>query len=138
LGSVYLERLWTAGAELLDNTRVLSPIIKNDFIKGVYTKGNKGGETQECYGSVVIDASGMAALLRRQTPVEWGLEKEILNEDTAVLYQEIREVSGAEDYEYLRIYMDMDVAPGGYYWGISKGKNIVKCGIGNPDERGFS
>ncbi len=126
-----------AGAELLDSTRALSPIIKDSFVKGVKIRGNNQSETQECYGSVVIDASGMAALIRKQVPQEWGLEREIPNEDVAILYQEIREVSSIGDYEYLRICLDMDVSPGGYYWIFPKGENLVNVGLGVQMKDGF-
>jgi len=136
IGQRFLGEALDSGAELLDNTRVLKPIVKDNFIQGVYVKNDDKGET-ECYGRVVIDASGMAAAIRKQVPVEWGLEREILDEDIEVLYQEIREVSGIEEPEFLQIWLDQEVAPGGYYWIFPKKENTVNVGLGIQIREGF-
>jgi len=136
-GQRFLGEALDSGVELLDNTRVLNPIVKNDSIQGVNVKSNAGGETVECRRSVVIDASGMAAVVRRQTPEEWGLEREIQGEDIVVLYQEIREVSSIEEPEYCQICLDQDISPGGYYWIFPKGERTVNVGLGVQMKGGF-
>lgn len=137
LGQRFLEEALNRGVELLDNTRVLKPIIENGYVVGVHTDNTLRDEKIELNGNVVIDASGMAAVIRKQVPLEWGLERELLGEDIAILYQEIREVSSIEESDYLQIYIDLEVAPGGYYWIFPKGNRVVNVGLGIQMKNGF-
>ena len=137
IGQRFLREAMDNGVELLDNTHVLKPIVKNDSVQGVYAKSKARDEVIECYGSIVIDASGNAAIVRKQAPVEWGLERKILGEDVVVCYQEIREVSSIEEPAFLQIYLDQNISPGGYYWIFPKGEGIVNVGLGIQMKSGF-
>jgi geranylgeranyl reductase family protein len=137
LGQRLLNEALDTGVELLANTTVLSPIVKNDFIQGVTTKNRLRKETKKYYGQVVVDASGMAAIVRKQTPIEWGLERTILNEDVEICYQEIREISNTCELNHLGIYLNQTVSPGGYYWIFPKGGNIVNVGLGIQMKKPF-
>jgi geranylgeranyl reductase family protein len=130
LGQRLLNEALEQGVELIANTNVLSPILENDFIHGVKTKNRLRNEIENHYGKVIIDASGMSAVLRKQTPVEWELERNILNEDVEICYQEIRQLSNTSEPDYLGIYLDQTVSPGGYYWIFPKGENVVNVGLG--------
>lgn len=119
-----------SGVELMDNTRVTAPVMDSNYVKGVFSKSAARSETAELDASVVIDASGMAAVIRRQAPSEWCIEREIPGEDVQVCYQEIREVPRIEEPQYLQIYLNQDVSPGGYYWIFPKGEKKVNVGLG--------
>ncbi|MHA1583399.1 MAG: geranylgeranyl reductase family protein [Candidatus Baldrarchaeia archaeon] len=119
-----------AGAELMDNANVIKPVIKENFVKGVVVKN--GNETKEVEANIVIDASGVTGVIRKRLPSEFGVEREILQEDLIVAYREIRELKElGENPNYAKIYLTQRVAPGGYYWIFPK-KNgiIVNVGIG--------
>ncbi|MFH0897127.1 MAG: NAD(P)/FAD-dependent oxidoreductase [Candidatus Bathyarchaeota archaeon] len=137
LGQRLLSETIDSGVELLDNTCVLKPIVENGFVKGVKAKNVVRDESVELSGNVVIDASGMVGVIRKQVPLEWRFEREILNEDLEICYQEIREVSSIEHNEYLQIYLDQEVAPGGYCWIFPKGENMVNVGLGVQMKKGF-
>lgn len=137
LGQRLLREALDCGVELLDNTCVLKPIMENGYVKGVQAKNTARDEAVELRGNVIIDASGMAAVLRKQVPPEWGLERDILGEDIEICYQEIREVSSIENHEYLQIYLDQEVAPGGYCWIFPRGENMVNVGLGIQMKTGF-
>ncbi len=137
LGQRLLAEAVDSGAELLDNTIVLKPIIEAGYVKGLHAKETVRNQSVELGGDVIIDASGMTAIIRKQVPQEWGLERDILGEDIQICYQEIREVSGIEADEYLQIYLDQEAAPGGYCWIFPKGKRIVNVGLGVQMKSGF-
>jgi geranylgeranyl reductase family protein len=130
LGQRLLNEALDQGVELLANTTVLSPIMKQDFVHGVKAKNRLRNEIQHHYGKVIIDASGMTAVIRKQTPIKWGFERKILNEDVEICYQEIREITNTSELNYLGIYLNQTVSPGGYYWIFPKGGNIVNVGLG--------
>jgi geranylgeranyl reductase family protein len=130
LGQRLLNEALDQGVELLANTTVLSPIMKQDFVHGVKAKNRLRNEIQHHYGKVIIDASGMTAVIRKQTPIKWGFERKILSEDVEICYQEIREITNTSELNYLGIYLNQTVSPGGYYWIFPKGGNIVNVGLG--------
>jgi len=136
LGQRFLNEAIDEGVELLDKTRVLTPIIKNNFVQGVSVRNNDTSTITEYNGKLVIDASGMTAILRKQTPPNWGIEREILGEDIEVCYREIRTVSDIEEPSYLKIFLNQDITPGGYCWIFPKGERTVNVGLGIQMKRG--
>jgi len=137
LGQRLLGEAISSGVELRDNTSVLMPIMEGNYVKGVTAKSTIRDEKIELIGKIVIDASGMVAVIRKQVPLDWGLEREILGEDIQICYQEIREVSTIEELDFLQIYLNHEVSPGGYVWIFPKGENIVNAGIGIQMKKGF-
>lgn len=129
-GQRLLREAIDAGAELMDNTSAIKPVIKGNFVKGVVIKS--GNETKEIEADIVIDASGVAGVIRKRLPLEFGVEKEILQEDLIVAYREIRELKEPdENPNYAKIYLTQKVAPGGYYWIFPKRNGtVVNVGIG--------
>jgi len=126
-----------AGVELLDRMLVLEPIFKNDFTVGVKVKDLIRKKLNEVYGKVIVDASGMSAVLRRKMPSDWQIQRKIDNDDIEACYQETREVPNQIDSKYLKIYLSREIAPGGYYWMFSKGINIINVGIGTQMTKNF-
>ena len=135
-GQRLLKKALEAGADLHDSTRVVKPLIKNGVVIGV--KAKKGSQVEDLYASVVIDASGMNAVIRRNLPPELGIEKEPEKEDVIACYREIRVLrEQLPEPEYLRIYLNSQVAPGGYYWIFPEGENKVNVGLGVAMRKGF-
>lgn len=129
-GQRLLREALDAGAELMDNTTVIEPIVKDHFVRGVVVQSN--GEKTIIEADIVIDASGVTGVIRKRLPSDFGVEREILQEDLIVAYREIRELKEPiETPDYAKIYLTQAIAPGGYYWIFpKKDGNIVNVGIG--------
>jgi len=130
-GQRLLKRAIDEGAVLYDMKRVFSPVIKDGRVVGVKVKDLRSGSIEEFYGDVTIEASGMNAVIRRKLPPELGIEKEPDIEDVIVCYREIRELrEPLSPPDHLQIYLNMEVAPGGYFWIFPEGGNKVNVGLG--------
>ena len=130
-GQRLLKYALDAGAVLMDKVHVSAPILKDGSVRGVIASEIRRGEKLEILSDVTIDASGVAAVIRRRLPPEIGIEKEISWEDKVVCYREIRQLSGEiEDPEFCEIYLNLTVAPGGYIWVFPKRNGVVNVGLG--------
>lgn len=108
----------------------VKPIIEGAWVKGVTIK-NKTGSTKILRSSIIIDASGVAGVVRNSLSREWWVSEPISREDYCVTYREI--VTGDIkniDEKYAYIYINVDVAPGGYWWLFPKGSGIYNIGLG--------
>lgn len=90
-----------AGTEFQDKTKVLKPIVSDDRIRGVYIQ-DKNKEERDVSAQLIVDATGIDAILRKQIPFESDFEKEIRREDTFILYREIREAITARNERIVR------------------------------------
>lgn len=130
-GQRLLKESIDAGAVLLDSTQVLEPIIGNGFVRGVIARCRRTDMKEEIRGSVTIDASGHSAVIRRKLPPEMGIETTIDRRDEVICYREIRILeSEIEEPNFCKIYLDQNIAPGGYYWIFPKKENRVNVGLG--------
>jgi len=130
-GQRILKEAVNAGAVLVDSTHVLEPIIENGFVKGVRAKRVKDNSKTILRGEVTVDASGVSATLRSKMPLEMGITQRISPEDLAICYREIRELrEEVSEPDILKIYLDLKVAPGGYYWIFPKKGLKVNVGLG--------
>jgi len=121
-----------AGAELLDSHVILKPIVEESWVKGLVVRG--GGGTKELRSKVVVEATGSAAAVRTKLPKEWWVSEDIPKEDYNIAYRVIAEVEERQDPYYALIYLDVEVAPGGYWWWFPKGEYTVNVGLGvRPD-----
>ena len=137
-GQRLLDEAVDAGAIFLDETQGLNLIIKKNLVTGIEAKNWKKNDNMEIHGKIVIDASGFDTIFRTQTPKEWEITSVIPKEDVTVCYREIRELnSTVEDQDYCKIYLNQNVAPGGYYWVFPKGERQVNIGLGVLMKRGF-
>ncbi|MCS7119817.1 MAG: NAD(P)/FAD-dependent oxidoreductase [Nitrososphaerota archaeon] len=127
-----------SGAILLDSTRVLEPIVKDGFVKGVRARRLDNGSKIEIGGDVTVDASGVYAAVRTKLPPEIGVPLSVPREDLVVCYREIRKVEG-QDMEagFLEIYLNQEVSPGGYYWIFPKKDFKVNVGLGVAAVKGY-
>lgn len=130
-GQRLLKDALNAGVTLLDSTQALEPIIEGDFVRGIVARDRKRGSKVKIEGRVTIDASGYAAVLRRKLPPEMGIEANIDRRDEVLCYREIRILrSELDEPDYCQIYLDLDIAPGGYYWIFPKKETYVNVGLG--------
>ena len=130
-GQWLLRMALDSGAELLDSTQCLEPMVKGGFVTGVLAKNMKTGEKIRIEGKTVVDASGFLAVIRRKLPGEMEIEREIANEDVEACYREIRQLKQeVEGKEYCEIYLNQKVTPGGYTWIFYKGSAKVNAGLG--------
>jgi geranylgeranyl reductase family protein len=137
-GQRLLKEAKAAGATLIDSTVVVEPLIENGYVTGVLTKDPQTGKTTEMRAKIVIDASGHSAVLRKKMPQEFGIENEVNDEDVEVCYREIREVTQPiEDPGFCKIYLDLEMYPGGYCWIFPKSENTVNVGLGVAMVKGF-
>ncbi len=119
-----------AGAEFSFNTRALGPVVKDGRVVGITVR--KNGNVKTINAKLVVDASGVAYIIRRGLPKSWAVSEPLDPRDTAVAYREIRLLKEPlEDDEYIRIYVSQEKAPGGYWWLFPyKGGQKVNLGLG--------
>lgn len=130
-GQKLLKLAEKAGATLLDSTQALEPIIGDGFVKGVTARNLRKNSQMRLNASCVVDASGFFAVLRKKLPREVGIDKEIPNEEVEACYREIRELKKEpDDSKYCEIYLNQQIAPGGYCWVFPKAGKKVNVGIG--------
>jgi digeranylgeranylglycerophospholipid reductase len=146
-GQWLLKKATEAGAQLQDNTTFRSPIIEKGAVAGISAKNMKTGAVSEMRSKVVVDASGYFGMVRKQLPAEFGIEREIANEDVEACYREIRQLKQeTENTRFCEIYLNQKASPGGYIWIFPKGGARVNVGIGaimrpgypNPKEQLYS
>ena len=137
-GQRLLKEAIDAGAILFDSTIVINPIVENNYVVGVLVKDPKTGKESKLNSSIVIDASGHSAVLRKTLPPEFGIEKEVKDEDVEICYREIRELKKpVSEPGFCKIYLDLQRIPGGYYWIFPKSSTTVNVGLGVAMKKGF-
>jgi len=130
-GQRLLKDALDAGVILKDLTQVLKPIVKEGFVKGVIAKDVRSDNEYELTANAVVDGSGVSAVIRRNLPSEIGIETQVNKEDMIVCYREIRRLKEAfAEPEFCQIYLNLEVAPGGYYWIFPESDNKVNVGLG--------
>lgn len=130
-GQRLLKEAMDAGATLFDSTQVLEPIVEGGFVRGVVARDRRTGERKRILGIVTVDASGCSAIIRKNLPPEMGIETTVDKRDEVICYREIRALENEiESPEYCKIYLDLNIAPGGYYWIFPKRGNRVNVGLG--------
>lgn len=120
-----------AGVELEDETSAVAPLIENGAVVGVAVA--KEQHLVERRARIVVDASGFAAVIRRQLPPEIYLQEALAAEDTINAYREVRDIVGEDEncpppdfpgyYDYLGYY-------GGYLWIVREEGTKANIGIG--------
>jgi len=127
-GQWLLGKALDAGAELMDSTMFVEPILEKGVVKGIVVK--RDGEKVELRSNVVIDASGFHGVVRKTLPM-MGFEQQIANEDIELCYREIRRVEKLpEDMDYCEIYLNQEKTPGGYTWIFPTSGNRINAGLG--------
>ncbi len=120
------------------NTHVLAPLMENGKLVGVRAKRKTDGETLLFKASIVVDATGGGGAIKRKLPDSWPVKEGIKETDSAVAFRKIVELDyDIDEPEVIRIYINADIAPGGYWWLFPKGKRIANIGLGVQRGRGY-
>ena len=140
LGQRLLKYALDAGCTLLPETEVIDPILESDFITGVRCRDSKG-RAAEYRSKIVVDASGILAVVRDRLPHSVYHKEGMIPEDTVLCYREVRDLLGSSDYippnDYPGWYCTLQNR--GYFWIVPEDKNKtnIGCGLskfpGHPD-----
>lgn len=130
-GQWLLKKAIDKGTVLEDNMNFRSPIIEKGAVTGITAKNMKTGQIVQMKSKVVVDASGFFGVVRKQLPLEMGIDNEIENCDVEACYREIRQLKQeTKNTKFCEIYLNQKAAPGGYVWIFPKGGARVNVGLG--------
>ncbi|MFN3803654.1 MAG: digeranylgeranylglycerophospholipid reductase [Pyrobaculum sp.] len=129
-GKWLIEEAVRAGATLFEGHTATTPLVENGKVVGVKAVERKGGVTMEFRARVVVDSTGSAAILRTKLD-GWLISERLHPEDVSHAYREIIYIEKPiERPEYIKIYLDMTVAPGGYWWIFPRSATMLNVGLG--------
>lgn len=122
------------GAELLDGHYVYGVELKEGRVASIRAK-KAGGKEVELRAKFFIDASGAVPALRSRLPPDWPISERPYQSDFNLAYREVVELEspvGSEDVDYATIYLNAEIAPGGYWWLFPKERSgrVVNVGLG--------
>jgi len=138
LGTRYIREAEQGGVEVKLNTQAIAPIIENGKVAGVRAVDRKTGKHLIFRANVVVDATGNSGVLRRKLPRDWPANEPLKPVDANIAYREIVELDyEIERPEYLRIYLNQKIAPGGYWWFFPEGITRANIGLGVQGGRGY-
>jgi len=131
------EALRHSNVEVFLGAKVLEPLILDGRVVGV--KVRISDRVEEYYANVVVEATGFSRAIRNKLPRHWPIYEPIDPKDTNIAYREIIEY---EDYEIeepnvIRIYLDQEIAPGGYWWYFPESRRGVNVGLGVQGGMGY-
>ncbi len=131
LGMRILNEAIDYGAELYDSTFTKEPIIDQDQVVGVKYRG-KDRNLHDMSGKVVVDASGIGAILRTKlNPEKTFMDRELAPKDVCNCYREVRDVEPEiESPGFIRLMFDQELCPGGYLWEFPRGPHSMNAGLG--------
>ncbi|MEB3774691.1 MAG: geranylgeranyl reductase family protein [Desulfurococcales archaeon] len=136
-GRRLVEEAYKEGVDIFLKTRMGAVVMENGKLAGVKASG-PGGETLIFKAKIVVDATGSGGSVRRKLPPSWPVYEPLKKTDASIAYRRIVELSQEiEEPEYIRIYLNTDIAPGGYWWLFPKGRTIANIGLGVQGGRGY-
>jgi digeranylgeranylglycerophospholipid reductase len=126
------------GVEIRLKSQALGPYMEEGKLKGVIVKDLLKNKKYVVEGKIIVDATGNSGVLRRRLPKEWPVNEKIEPVDYNIAYREVVELDyDIERPNYIRIYINKDIAPGGYWWFFPEGKNVANVGLGVQGGRGY-
>ncbi len=125
-GQFLLKLALDAGCEFKPETHARELIIERGRVIGVRLM-SKDGVKEDVYAKVTVDATGSSRTLSRMLQPA-GFDQELDDDETLVCYREI--VKTRVTPPIPAIYLDMDDAPGGYFWVFPEGEGRVNAGLG--------
>ena len=134
-GQWLLKRALDYGVDLFDQHVAIDVVLKDNYVKSIKVKRIRGS-VFELEAKVFIDASGYRPAIRSKLPAEWPLSERPYSTDYNIAYREVvapsSRVIAEEDLNYAVIYLDVEVAPGGYWWLFPKTEegSVVNVGLG--------
>ncbi|MCL5100878.1 MAG: dehydrogenase, partial [Candidatus Marsarchaeota archaeon] len=111
------------------------PIIEDNKVVGIFGRNEKK-EQVKINAKMVVDALGVASMLRRKLPQNNYIERDVSTDDIESTGRYIMSFeSKGEDLTYYDpknalIHLNQILAPGGYGWVFPKKGNIVNIGLG--------
>ncbi len=137
-GRMLVEEAQSSGVDVHLKTFVKGPLFHGGKLVGIEYKKLGSGASEEAYASVVVDATGTSQVIRRKLPKEWPANERLKQVDANLAYRRIVDLNQEiEDYTYIRIYVNQEIAPGGYWWYFPEGLNSVNAGLGVQHGRGY-
>lgn len=106
-----------SGAQLMDSTRILAPVLKSGKLIGVQTNHS------QIRAELIIDCLGVNSVLRN------ALLGTLDRSDLMICYRQLLELNSELDLDQFIIYLDPGLAPGGYAW-INPKSSQLNLGIG--------
>jgi digeranylgeranylglycerophospholipid reductase len=127
------------GIEYHDLTQAVGLLTEGNFVTGIVCQ-DQGGEqprSSRITSKLVIDASGMSTVLRRNLNIASHIEKEIDKDDVEPTIRMIAKLADGSKVDTSRceIYLDAERAPGGYMWMFPKSSSKVNLGLGVQQKR---
>ncbi len=121
-----------AGVEVMASTRVKRLVLRENRVAGVRVSQEGADDEREITARIVVDATGAAAVLRRQLPESSPIEREVAKEDMMVAWRDIYETPEYtfETPDILEIYWNQAQTLGGYTWVFPQGPHRVNVGCG--------
>ncbi|RLG81450.1 MAG: geranylgeranyl reductase [Thermoprotei archaeon] len=134
MGQWMLKRALDAGVELYEKHTAVRVNVKDSLAAAVEAREAGSLKPVELRASVFIDASGAKPALRTKLPPQWPISEKPYTTDFNIAYREVVELDEPleRDIEYAVIYLDADIAPGGYWWLFPKNSSgeIANIGLG--------
>ena len=136
LPEIQNERCQKIGIDFEFEKNLSGLIYDGQQVVGVQGTDSKTGEPFKKTAKVVIDATGVASMLRNGLKNSTKVEKRIDRRDLEstgryIMYFEPGQKDLSEfDPDYCIIHLDQDIAPGGYGWVFPKADNKVNIGLG--------
>ncbi|MCE4615335.1 MAG: geranylgeranyl reductase family protein [Desulfurococcales archaeon] len=136
LGKRLIKEAVNRNANVFLKTRARKPVIENGKLAGVEAV-TPSGEKALFKAKIIVDATGNTMSLRLKLPKEWPVNEPLKPVDANIAYREIRELDyEIDEPDYIRIYVNQDVAPGGYWWFFPESKTTANIGLGVQGGRG--
>jgi len=136
LGKRLIKESMNRGVDVFLKTRVRKPIIENGKLVGVETV-TQSSDKVVFKAKVIVDATGNTMSLRLKLPEEWPVNEPLKPVDANIAYREIREMNyEIDEPDYIRIYVNQEIAPGGYWWFFPESKTSANIGLGVQGGRG--
>lgn len=140
LGQYLLKSSQDYGVDVFLSSHARKLIVKDGKVEGV--EATIKNENVVIKGMVIIDASGSSGALRTKLPSDLPVSEPLDPKDSDLAFREILILENEIDRpDFIRIYLNQEIAPGGYWWLFPEGKNEmnlglgVQNGVGNPDPR---
>ena len=130
------ERCKKMGIEFDYEINLTGLVYDGQQVVGVQGINNKTKEPYKKTAKIVVDATGVASMLRNGLQNSTKVEKRIDRRDLEstgryIMYFDQGEKDLTEfDPDYCIIHLDQDIAPGGYGWVFPKAENKVNIGLG--------
>src|SRR3990172_8872533 len=124
------------GINLQFSVALRNLLYENDTVVGVEGTDLLTNQPYKKTAKIVIDATGVASMLRNGLAIKSKIERKIDRDDLEATGRHIMKFEeGIEDKadfdpDYCIIHLDQDIAPGGYGWVFPKGRNKVNIGLG--------